>query len=88
MARFFQGLLISLVHGGLRFEFSSVLLLTKRLCSVLESPTDELLVEIQDIKGASQGRCVIPLSSMNDDPVSTRPLTVLMYLNEYVVVNT
>ncbi|CAM6082195.1 unnamed protein product [Calypogeia fissa] len=35
---------------------------------ILESPSDELLVDVQDIKGALQGRCVIPLSSMNDDP--------------------
>ncbi|KAG6543633.1 hypothetical protein Mapa_014996 [Marchantia paleacea] len=33
-----------------------------------ESPADELIIDVQDIKGASQGRCVVQLTSISDDP--------------------
>jgi hypothetical protein len=49
-------------------------LITELSCSALESATDELLIDVQDVTGALQGRCGIPLSSLNDDPVSALPL--------------
>ncbi|KAL3699757.1 hypothetical protein R1sor_017779 [Riccia sorocarpa] len=33
-----------------------------------ESSADELIIDVQDIKGASQGRCVVQLASITDDP--------------------
>ncbi|KAL2652043.1 hypothetical protein R1flu_020171 [Riccia fluitans] len=33
-----------------------------------ESPADELIIDVQDIKGDSQGRCVVQLASITDDP--------------------
>jgi hypothetical protein len=36
-----------------------------------EGSGDELLMEIQDAKGVSQGRLNVPVASISDDPVST-----------------
>ncbi|BBM98900.1 hypothetical protein MPTK1_1g17040 [Marchantia polymorpha subsp. ruderalis] len=33
-----------------------------------ESPADELIIDVQDLKGSSQGRCVVQLTSISDDP--------------------
>jgi hypothetical protein len=50
--------------------------LASGFCSLPESSGDDLLVEIQDSKGATHGRLVVHISTISDDPVLSLSLSL------------
>ncbi|XP_057845324.1 uncharacterized protein LOC131054738 isoform X2 [Cryptomeria japonica] len=50
-----------------------------------ESPGDDLIVEVQDSKGNVQGRVLVQLASISDDPVSNAFLFCLLILKEMML---
>jgi hypothetical protein len=62
--------------------------LASGFCSLPESSGDDLLVEIQDSKGATHGRLVVHIATISDDPVLSLSLSIFISLCVYIDIDT